>query len=67
MRIFLLGAYGQVGQELIRILSQRVGMDNIVCSDIKNPPENLGIKHHITLNSVDSKGIDEAIQKYNVK
>lgn len=35
MRIALIGAYGQVGQELIRSLSQKVGLDNIVCCDIK--------------------------------
>lgn len=66
MRILLIGSYGQVGQELIRVLSQRVGMQNIICADINNPPQHLGVKHHITLNSVDSKGVDEVVQKYKV-
>lgn len=65
-RILLIGAYGQVGQELIRSLSFKVGLENIICCDLKNAPEHLGIKHHVTLNSVDTQAVEEVIQKYRV-
>ena len=64
-RVLLIGAYGQVGQELIRTLSAKIGFENIVCCDLKNPPSHLGIKHHITLDSVNTKAVEEVIQKYN--
>lgn len=54
-KVLLVGAYGQVGQELITALSKKIGIENIICCDLKNPPQNLGIKNHITLNSVDTK------------
>lgn len=43
MKIALIGAYGQVGQELIRALSSKVGISNLVCCDLKEPPKHLGI------------------------
>ena len=46
MKTLLLGAYGQVGQELMMALSKRIGMQNIVCADIKEPPSHLNVQIH---------------------
>lgn len=46
MKTLLLGAYGQVGQELIMALSKRIGMKNIVCADLKEPPSHLNVQIH---------------------
>ena len=46
MKTLILGAYGQVGQELIMALSKRIGMQNIVCADLKKPPTQLGVQIH---------------------
>lgn len=66
MRVALVGAYGQVGQELIRVLTNKIGADNIICCDLNNPPSHLDIKNHVTLNAVDSKAIDDVVQKYKI-
>ncbi len=65
-KILLNGAYGQVGQELIRALSKRIGMQNIVCSDLKEPPSHLGVVHHEHLNALDKPAIEHVIEKYNI-
>lgn len=41
-------------------------MENIICCDIKEPPNELGIKHHITMNSVNQKAVDDVIEKYKI-
>ncbi len=66
MRILVLGAYGQVGQELMRVLPVKYGLDNIVCSDLVEPPKNLQVKHHVTLNALDQTGVENTIRKYNI-
>lgn len=62
MRILILGAYGQVGLELIRALSKKMPTSNIFCADIRDPPpENALIKNHIRLNAMDKEGLFKAI------
>jgi hypothetical protein len=41
-------------------------MDNIICCDLKNPPQHLKIKHHVTLNSINAKDIDDVVAKYQI-
>lgn len=53
MKILLAGAYGQVGQELIRALSLRTSLKNIVCADLRGPPPSLKVGVHETLNVLD--------------
>lgn len=67
MKILILGAYGQVGTELIAALAKRVGINNIVCSDLKEPPKGLGVKIHETVNALDKQRIEEVVLKHNVK
>lgn len=45
-KILLSGAYGQVGTELFRALASRYGPENVVCTDIRNPPKGVGVIHH---------------------
>ena len=40
MRVLILGAYGQVGLELIRALSSRMSPHDIFASDVREPPPN---------------------------
>lgn len=46
MRVLIVGAYGQVGQELIRALKPMIGLENIICADIRLPPQSVQVKHH---------------------
>ncbi len=46
MKILLAGAYGQVGQELIRALSFRMPLKNIICADLREPPSNVKVEVH---------------------
>lgn len=41
MRILILGAYGQVGLELIRAKVNRIGPNDLICSDISDPPKHI--------------------------
>jgi uncharacterized protein YbjT (DUF2867 family) len=46
MKVLIAGAYGQVGQELIRALSSRIGINNVICADIREPPSNVHVSIH---------------------
>lgn len=46
MRVLIVGAYGQVGQELIRALKPMIGLENIICADIRLPPQSVKVTHH---------------------
>jgi dTDP-4-dehydrorhamnose reductase len=46
MRVLIVGAYGQVGQELIRALKPMIGLENIICADIRLPPTSVKVTHH---------------------
>lgn len=67
MKTLILGAYGQVGQELIMALSKRIGMGNIVCADLKEAPSNLGVQIHETVDATDEKRVESIIRNHNVK
>jgi nucleoside-diphosphate-sugar epimerase len=67
MKILLAGAYGQVGQELIRALSARTGLSNIICADLREPPAHLRVAVHETLNVLDRKQLYQIIEKHQVK
>ena len=43
MKVLIAGAYGQVGQELIRALTPRIGLSNIICADVREPPNNVKV------------------------
>lgn len=45
-KVLLSGAYGQVGQELYRGLSRKIGQENIVCTDLRPPPASMKVTHH---------------------
>jgi len=46
MRVLIVGAYGQVGQELIRALKPMIGLENIICADLNLPPKSVEVMHH---------------------
>lgn len=67
MKTLIMGAYGQVGIELIRALSSRIGAHNIVCSDIREPPSHLKVPIHETVNSIDPQAVDAVIKKHQIQ
>lgn len=66
MKILILGAYGQVGLELIRAMYGRFDPNNILCSDLNDPPKHADIKHHIKLDALDAKQVEGVIEKHNI-
>jgi nucleoside-diphosphate-sugar epimerase len=67
MKVLLAGAYGQVGQELIRALSARNSLSNIICADVREPPANVKVAVHETINILDRQQLDKLIEKHQVK
>ena len=66
MKILILGAYGQVGLELIRAMSLRINPNHIICSDLQDPPSGTNIKNHLIIDALDAKQVEDAVQKYNI-
>jgi dihydrodipicolinate reductase len=65
-KILLAGAYGQMGQELIRALSSRIGPHNLVCADVRPPPANINPHIHEELNLMDRGRLFETIEKHKI-
>lgn len=66
MKVLLAGAYGQVGQELIRALSARTALSNIICADLRGPPANVKVAVHEQLDVLDRQQLDRIIEKHQV-
>lgn len=67
MKILLAGAYGQVGQELIRALSLTTPLSNIICADVRPPPSNVTVQVHEQLDVLDRKQLYDIIDKHKIK
>ena len=67
MKTLILGAYGQVGQELFMALASRIGSTNIVCADIKDPPLNIGVQIHERVDAMSREDVDKVVQKHAIK
>jgi nucleoside-diphosphate-sugar epimerase len=67
MKVLLAGAYGQVGQELIRALSTRLPLTSIICADLREPPANVHVAVHETLNVLDRQQLYQLIEKHQVQ
>ena len=61
----MVGAYGQVGQELFRVLSGRIGVQNVICTDIKEPPSHLGVVYHYNFDVLDKETLYKTIQNHH--
>jgi dTDP-4-dehydrorhamnose reductase len=66
MKVLLVGAYGQVGQELIRALKPLIGLENIVCADLRLPPESVKVIHHEHLNALDNPHLNYILGKHQI-
>jgi len=66
MKILLAGAYGQVGQELIRALSQRVALSSIVCADLRETPSNVKVAVDESLDVLSKKQLYDLIDKHKI-
>ncbi len=63
-RILVIGAGGQVGQELVFSLRQKYGADNIVSTDIRDFGDQDGPFE--ILNALDKNRLVEIVNKYNI-
>ena len=66
MKILILGAYGQVGLELIRAMSAKMNPADIISTDLNDPPKHVEVKNHLRLDALDSKQVESAIEKHNI-
>lgn len=66
MKVLLAGAYGQVGQELIRALSARIGSNNVICADLREPPSNVKVNIHETLNILQKNQLTAVCEKHKI-
>lgn len=64
MKVLIAGAYGQVGQELIRSLSTRIGINNVICADIRDPPSNVKVAVHEKLDILNKQDLYRIIEKH---
>ena len=66
MKVLLAGAYGQVGQELIRSLSTKIGLANVICADVRTPPENVKVNTHEHLDLRDKSSLYKILEKHKI-
>jgi len=66
MKVLLAGAYGQVGQELIRALSAKIGLNNVVCADLRLPPSNVKVNIHETLDILNKNQLTSVLEKHKI-
>lgn len=67
MKILLAGAYGQVGQELLRALSAANPLSNIICADVRPPPSNVKVEVHEKLDVLNREQLYSIIEKHKIK
>ncbi|MCI4667895.1 MAG: NAD-dependent epimerase/dehydratase family protein [Bacteroidia bacterium] len=63
--ILVIGALGQIGQDLVAALREKHGADKIIASDIRLP-EDTGNGPFVKLDVLDSNQLREAIQSYEI-
>lgn len=66
-KILVIGAAGQIGSELSIELRNVYGNDNVIATDIKQPPQDvIDSGPFEILNVMDSKGVEEFVNKHKV-
>jgi nucleoside-diphosphate-sugar epimerase len=63
--ILVIGASGQVGEELTEALCKSLGPDNVIASDIRKPETAFECRFTI-LDALDKKGLFDLIEKENI-
>lgn len=63
--ILVIGAGGQVGQELVANLREKYGSDKVVASDIRDIEDNNGPFE--VLNALDKERLHELVEKYKIE
>ncbi len=61
------GAYGQVGQELIPILTRKFGMDRVVLADIVKAPEKFSKYSNHNLDVTDREKLEKLMSDHDVE
>ena len=65
-KVLISGAYGQLGLELYRALSLKIGPGNIICTDLRPPPANIQVKHHYTLDALNKDALFDFLKKHQI-
>ena len=64
-RILILGSEGQLGSELSVILQQKHGLQNVICSDIRNGKPDAD-RRFLELDVLDAEAIEKVIVEENI-
>lgn len=65
-KVLISGAYGQVGLELYRALSLKIGAENIICTDVRPPPTNVQVKHHYILDALNKEQFFNFLKEHKI-
>ena len=63
-KILVLGSNGQIGTVLCKALQDRYGLDQVICTDIREPKEQHGIFHMV--NILDVEKVAQLIDDYKI-
>lgn len=66
-RVLVTGACGQLGSELSIALSERFGIENVVISDISQPPEHLSSFQFANLDVLDFQAVCRLIKDHRIE
>ena len=66
MKVLIIGAYGQVGQELVRAMMMRMRPQDIFCADIRDPPASFKPPNHLLLDALNKEAIYSVIRKHKI-
>ena len=65
-RILVTGACGQLGSELSLALAETLGTENVIISDISNPPPHLSGLEFTSLDVLDQEAISQILKNHHV-
>lgn len=65
-RTLVTGACGQLGSELSLALEKQLGAENLVISDISEPPDSLSHLKFIKLDVLDQQAVEQAVEQLEV-
>ncbi|MEM7161167.1 MAG: NAD-dependent epimerase/dehydratase family protein [Bacteroidota bacterium] len=65
-KVLVLGASGQIGTDLTLNLREKLGAENVIASDIKEPQVSLGDGPFMLLNALDREGMQKFLKNHQI-